>query len=90
MRSLLLLSAATLAIIAGTFAIGDSQAESAQARPARPVWEYKVVHLKDLVGESRAVDDLVQAMQKNLNDVGDEGWEMCQEINGAVIFKREP
>lgn len=83
-------SAVVLLLVGGV--VATAQLSSAQAPvPAaeKAVWEYKVIHLINLVGETRAIDAMVPAFEKNLNEAGREGWELCQEINGAAVFKRK-
>ena len=83
-------SVAALLIIGGMLvAMQHTNAQAPVRGPERPIWLYKVVHVKDLVGDARAVDAMVPALEKSLNDAGGNGWELCQEINGAVVFKRQ-
>ena len=35
------------------------------------------------------VGDFVGRLQKLLDCMGSEGWELCQMFNGKLIFKRE-
>ena len=42
-------------------------------------WEYIVkVH-----------DSSLWSLTKMLNDMGEEGWELCSDIGGLLFFKRE-
>lgn len=83
-------SVVAVLIVGGMLAAMQNTNAQGQVRgPQRPTWLYKVVHVKDLVGEARAPDAMVPALEKSLNDAGGDGWELCHEINGAVVFKRQ-
>jgi hypothetical protein len=89
MRNLALCVAALL-IVGGMFiAMQSTNAQPSAHGTEGPIWQYKVVHIKDLVGDTRKLDAMVPALAKNLNDAGGDGWELCHEINGAVVFKRK-
>lgn len=83
-------SAVVLLLVGGLVATAQlSSAQPPAPATEKVVWEYKVIHLINLVGETRAIDAMVPALEKNLNEAGGNGWELCQEINGAVVFKRK-
>ncbi len=66
----------------------QSHAQVKQATSAKPSWEYRVAHVEKMIGEVGERDAVDESVEKHLNSLGDEGWELCQEVNGALIFKR--
>ena len=66
----------------------ETSAQNAETKPQSPKWEYKVCHVRKLVGEFENLDDIVSGLETSLNDLGANGWELCLEINGGVILKR--
>jgi hypothetical protein len=88
MRPLLFFAAGITLVICIIFAAQNSQAQAPAVQSAQPVWEYKVVHVKKFVDDARELDAVVAALEKNLNSLGAQRWELCHEINGAIIFKR--
>ena len=53
-------------------------------------FEYKVVHALSLV-EADAFSNLEKAaaeLQTKFNEYGEDGWELCQEMDGLLTFKR--
>lgn len=78
------------ATIAGCMTV-LSHATSAQIANTKPIsrkWEYKVVHIKKLVGEVKDLDGNVTGLEASLNDLGINGWEVCLDINGGIVLKR--
>jgi hypothetical protein len=65
-----------------------SSAQSSARQQSSRLFLYKVVHVNNLVGSAKP-DAVVSALEKSLNDLGGNGWELCHEINGALVFKRE-
>lgn len=51
-------------------------------------WEYKAVHLSTMVRDLKDIDAIGKGLEKSLNDLGDDGWELCLEVNGGMILKR--
>ena len=79
-----------LAIVGGVMATAQlSSGQSPARQPTTNVWVYKVVLVKDLVGDVRNLDAIATGLEKGLNDAGGKGWELCHEINAAVVFKRQ-
>lgn len=68
----------------------SAQNTDAVAQPRK--WDCKVVYINKLVGDANDnvtdIDGLVAGLQNGLNEQGDQGWELCLEINGGVVFKR--
>lgn len=46
-------------------------------------------HVKSLVKDASDLDAVIAELEKSLNKLGDDRWELCQEVNGGLIFKRE-
>ncbi len=79
-----------VAFFVAFFAMTNSQSQ-AQRNPA-PVgnlWEYKVVHVSSLVKDARGLDAVVTELEKSLNTLGGDRWELCQDVNGGLVFKRQ-
>lgn len=65
---------------------------------ARPVvteqqlWEYKAVSLLgELAGKKKGLvidKDPYRELEKNLNELGSEGWELCHGAADLYVFKR--
>jgi hypothetical protein len=77
-----LVIAATLILI-----VPQSKGQTAPA-DAGDAWEYKVVLVKTLVKDARELDALVTKLEDGLNSLGKKGWELSQEVNGALVFQR--
>ena len=65
-----------------------TSAQDANGQPLSRKWEYKVVHISELVGGANDLDGIVTGLENSLNDLGDDGWELCLEVNGGVVLKR--
>ena len=65
-----------------------TSAQNANTKSLSGKWEYKVVHVSELIGGAKDVDGIVNGLQNNLNDLGDDGWELSLEVNGGVVLKR--
>ena len=64
-----------------------TSAQDANGQPLSRKWEYKVVHINELVGGANDLDGIITGLENSLNDLGDDGWELCLEINGGVVLK---
>ncbi len=51
-------------------------------------WDYKVIYINKLVGEAEDHDGIVSGFENGLKKLGDDGWELCLEVNGGVVLKR--
>ena len=51
-------------------------------------WDYKVIYINKLVGEAEDHDGSVSGFENGLKNLGDDGWELCLEVNGGVVLKR--
>ena len=53
-------------------------------------WEYKVVTIAtNMVLTAKQYDKAVQEFEARLNELGADGWEMVQRVDGFFFFKRE-
>jgi hypothetical protein len=58
---------------------------------AAPAWEYRVLMITDIVNVQQAFNEpakAVTAVEVKFNELGRDGWELCQQLNGVVVFKR--
>ncbi len=81
------ISVATIAAIL-IFLSNGTSAQNAEAIPQQARWDYKVVHINKLVGEAKDLDEIVSGFESGLKELGDDGWELCLEVNGGVVLKR--
>ena len=65
-----------------------TSAQNPEAMQPSQKWEYKAPHITKLVGDIETLDDMTAELEKSLNELGDDGWELCLEIKGAVVLKR--
>ena len=73
------------------FVANGTSAQNADAVAQPRNWDYKVVYINKLVGDAKDetdIDKIVTGLQNGLKVQGDQGWELCLEINGGVVFKR--
>ncbi|HUT93839.1 MAG TPA: hypothetical protein VMY37_30530 [Thermoguttaceae bacterium] len=87
MRSVLIVGATAVLCLSLAIGILPSQAQSAGG-DADTTWEYKCVHVQKLVTDARDNDAISAELEKGLNALGTKGWELCQNVNGGLIFKR--
>lgn len=89
-----------LAVVAFWATSGPTEVEAQPTKQARSAaWEYKVIWLTDLIeGDAGKIsvfsvneeqrEQIRSQVEGSLNRLGGEGWEICQELNGGLIFKR--
>jgi hypothetical protein len=58
------------------------------APAARPAWEYKVVLITEVVSLQQKPEEMTAALQAKFNELGRDGWEIAENINGGLVFKR--
>jgi len=87
MRLVLLVGAAAALCLSLALSIPHSQAQPVGGDPGT-TWEYKVVHVQTLVTDARDYDAISAELEKGINALGSKGWELCQNVNGGLIFKR--
>jgi len=87
MRSVLLIGAAAALCLSLAIGILPSQAQPAGG-DAGTIWEYKAVHVATLVTDARDYKAICAELEKGLNALGSEGWELCENVNGGLVFKR--
>ncbi len=89
MRSLRVSIALAVLIVAAVFAVSHSRAQVTQTHVTQPTWEYKVVDVVKMIDDARGRGEIGATFEKHLNFPGKDGWELCQEVNGAMIFTRK-
>ena len=87
MRSVLLVGAAAALCLSLAIGILPSQAQPTGA-DAGTTWEYKAVHVQTLVTNARDIEAISAELEKGLNALGSKGWELCENVNGGLVFKR--
>jgi hypothetical protein len=57
---------------------------------AHVVWEYKAANVRKMIQAADLADDdaVTAELERSLNTLGSQGWELCIEVNGGMIFKR--
>jgi hypothetical protein len=81
------LGALVLTATVGAAAI--SRSEAVEARPAGAgAWEYRVILVSDLVPDQGAPAAQVTALESKLNTLGRDGWELSQQMQRVMVFKR--
>lgn len=51
-------------------------------------WEYRAVYLLDIVELSQKPSEQTAAIEKQFNQLGQEGWELSLQLNMVAMFKR--
>jgi hypothetical protein len=87
MRSILVLVGVTVVGVSLAFLIPRSEAQVVGGRTVQ-AWEYKAVDLRSQVELSGSADKICAQFEKVLNESGNDGWELCLEVPGVVVFKR--
>jgi hypothetical protein len=64
----------------GAFGVGMAQNTAAPDTPLGPQWEFKVVYETQL--------HTSQQLERALNQLGEQGWELVGTDQGQFIFKR--
>jgi hypothetical protein len=88
MRRSYLFMALTAVLLCGVFSFARARDARVMAAPA---WEYRAILLTDLVKFQEAMHEpakVVTAVETKFNEFGRDGWELCENINGLVVFKR--
>lgn len=85
MRRSYLLVVAALVLVAGVASLLPAQG---QPRPAGPAWEYRVILLTDVVNLRQKPEEMTAALESSFNELGKDGWEIAENINGGMVFKR--
>jgi hypothetical protein len=81
------ISVATIAALL-IFLSNGTSAQNTGAIPQQTRWDYKVIYINKLVGEAANLDGIVSGFENGLKKLGDDGWELCLEVNGGVVLKR--
>jgi hypothetical protein len=76
-----------LALVAGVASLLPAQDPP---KPAGAAWEYRVVLLTDVASLQQKPAEMTAALESKFNDLGKDGWEIAENINGGIVFKRRP
>ena len=90
MRRAFLSAAVACALVAALFSLARAR-DSREAVNAAPTWEYRVLLLTEVVSVQQALQEPTKmgpAVEAKFNELGRDGWELCENLNGLVVFKR--
>lgn len=59
-----------------------------RANNAATGWEYHAVLLTDVVASDQEPAEQVAAVDERFNELGQKGWELSEQLNRVVVFKR--
>jgi hypothetical protein len=91
MRRVLLSAAFSGALVAALFSLARARDAREGAANAAPSWEYRVLLLTEVVSLQQAIHEPAKtgaAVESKFNELGRDGWELSENINGIVVFKR--
>jgi len=92
MRRALPVAAVAAVVFAAWVSYGFAQDAKQAGGPAAKAWEYRVLVLTDVVKPQQALQQepgkTGAAVEATFNDLGQDGWEYCGDLPGAVVFKR--
>ncbi len=88
MRRNSLLLAAALLLVAAVSPFLLAREEKPPARVAKPTWEYRVILLSDLARPGQEPEKETSAVELRFNELGRDGWELCQIHLRVAVFKR--
>jgi hypothetical protein len=92
MRRASLSAAFACALVAALFYLARARDAREGAVNAAPSWEYRVLMLTEVVSLQQAIHEPAKAgaaVESKFNELGRDGWELCEHINGMVVFKRQ-
>jgi hypothetical protein len=91
MRRAFLSAAFSCALVAALFSLARARDAREQAARAAPSWEYRVLMLTDIVTMQQAIHEPAKtgpAVESKFNELGRDGWDLYEHINGMLVFKR--
>lgn len=81
-----LLAIAALVLVVGFATFLPAQGPS----PAvTPVWEYRVILVTEVVNLQQKPEEMAAALEAKFNDLGKDSWDIAENINGGIVFKRQ-
>jgi hypothetical protein len=89
MRRSYLFVAVVAVLLGGIISLAGARDARVMAAPA---WEYRVVMLTEVVSLQQAIHEPAKvgaAVEAKFNELGRDGWELGEHINGMVVFKRQ-
>lgn len=52
-------------------------------------WEYRVILITEVVNLQQKPEEMTAALEAKFNELGKEGWDIAENINGGIVFKRQ-
>jgi len=84
-NALLTFAALVLVLVSGFAALLPAQGT---AQPTPSTWEYRVFLVTEVIDLQQKPDQMASALEARFNELGKDGWEIAENINGAIVFKR--
>jgi hypothetical protein len=92
MRRVFLSAVAACVLVVASFSLGRARGAPEGAASAAPVWEYRVFTITEVPNIGNMLSEPAKtgkAVEVKLNEFGRDGWELCEYLNGFVVFKRQ-
>lgn len=88
MRSAICIVGLSLLVVCVALGVSQTNAQG-KAATTRQAWEYKLVNLLELASNARNDGEEVgRKLESELNTLGADGWELCQNVNNGLVLKR--
>lgn len=84
--SYIVIVAVCLLLAVGITRLPAQNAPEAEA-PAR-AWEYRALLVTDLVSADQKPAEQTAALEAKFNELGRKGWELAEQMNRVIVFKR--
>ncbi|OJW13714.1 MAG: hypothetical protein BGO49_29765 [Planctomycetales bacterium 71-10] len=85
MRRNVFLAIAALVLVAVFATLLPAQGPQASVPTA---WEYRVILITEVVNLQQKPEEMTAALEAKFNELGKEGWDIAENINGGIVFKR--
>ena len=85
MRRNVPLAIAALVLLVGSATFLPAQGPTPEVRPE---WEYRVILVTEVVNLQQKPEAMAAALEARFNELGKDGWEIAENINGGIVFKR--
>ena len=80
------LACVPLAIILSQLPAAEEAPE--KVREAAQLWDYRVLLLTDVAKVDQTPREQILALERTFDELGDEGWELCEATTRIVVLKR--